>query len=232
MFDLPIGDDERNDGVDDGGADDVAGGLDGGANSGDGDDRFDPVDAFVSESLPDPGPFLADDGTTVLTGDDHVAVRDTARELFEERGVRDATFGYVLTKLDRDRNHPDAGFRYARDGADLRVEFTPTTGFCPQGGALATAALRAWNGDPAAHEFDHVAVRVSPTYHAAESVNDRLADAGAALRESGALPWDASDDRDDRGDGDNGAGDTDEADGGAGDDETGRVPARDGVSDP
>ncbi|WP_435064355.1 hypothetical protein [Halobaculum sp. EA56] len=208
MFDLPIGGDDADDPEDLDGPDgtgtegttrdpsadrnaggDVAAGATATGLSDDRDgDRFDPPEAFVPESLPDPGPFLSAGDATVLTGEDHVSVRDTARELFGERGVRDATFGYVLTKLDRDRNHPDAGFRYARDGDLLRVEFTPTTGFCPQGGALATAAFRAWNADPDAHEFDHVAVRVSPSYHASESVNERLAEAEETLRETGRLP--------------------------------------------
>lgn len=95
--------------------------------------HFDDRDAFVRETIPDPGPLL--DGRTVLTDEDHVAVHDVARDVFEERGVYGATFGYNLAKLNRDRRHPGAGFRYATDVDDastLLAEFTPTTPFCPQ----------------------------------------------------------------------------------------------------
>ncbi|MFC7137916.1 hypothetical protein ACFQRB_18640 [Halobaculum litoreum] len=92
-----------------------------------------PPDAFVPSSLPEPGEWLGSGDASVLTGAAHVGVRAVVREAFAERGVRDATFGYVLTKLERDRAHPDAGLRYARDGRTLRVEFVPTTEFCPQG---------------------------------------------------------------------------------------------------
>ncbi|SHH03428.1 hypothetical protein [Halobaculum gomorrense] len=193
MFDLPIGGSDAAvpPESDDGSGDGHGAGSDDGRPSGTDSERFDPVDEFVPASLPEPGPFLREGDAEVLTGDAHVAVRDTARTLFEERGVRDATFGYVLTTLDRDRNHPDAGFRYARvPGGDrdgdsdsdevLRAEFTPTTGFCPQGGALATAAFRAWNADPERHGFDRVVVRVSPTYHASDAVNEQLADAAVS----------------------------------------------------
>ena len=139
--------------------------------------RFDPPDAFAPESLPDPGDWLGSGGATVLTGADHVAVRAAVREAFDERGVRDATFGYVLTKLERDRAHPDAGLRYARDGRTLRIEFVPTSEFCPQGGSLALAAARALAAERDRHGFITVRVRVADDYHASESVNRRLREA-------------------------------------------------------
>lgn len=175
-FDLPVG---RSDGDDEGRTERTDRSE---------DDRFDPADAFVPEHVPEPTPWLGDGEATVLTGDDHVEVRAMAQTAFEERGVRDATFGYVLTKLDRDRNHPDAGFRFARDGDTLRVVFTPTTAFCPQGGALALATFRALTVERDRHEFDTVRVRVDETYHASESVNERLADAEREFRETGRLP--------------------------------------------
>ncbi|WP_277555988.1 hypothetical protein [Halobaculum limi] len=180
-FDLPVG---RSDGADDGRADKERTEDTGG----DEDGRFDPSDAFVPERLPEPTSWLTEGEATVLTGESHVETRAMARAAFEERGVRDATFGYVLTKLDRDRNHPDAGFRFARDGDTLRVVFTATTAFCPQGGALALATFRALNAEGDRHEYDVVRVRVDETYHASEGVNDRLTDAEREFRETGRLP--------------------------------------------
>src|SRR6056297_2531966 len=100
-------------------------------------ETFDEYDEFVPEHLPEPGPFL--DGADVLTGDDHVDFHRLTRELFEERGVYDATFGYNLARLNLDSRHPDAGFRYAvapNDENVLLAEFTPTTEFCPQSDSL------------------------------------------------------------------------------------------------
>ena len=88
------------------------------------DEGFDLEDEFVPEHLPEPGPFLTDHD--VLTGDDHLAFHRVTRECFEERGVYDMTFGYNLARLNRDRRHPDAGYRYAEevdvggDGLDER----------------------------------------------------------------------------------------------------------------
>lgn len=141
-----------------------------------GGDRGEPFDddgEFVPEHLPEPGPFLAD--AAVLTGDDHAAVHTTARTLFEERSVYDATFGYNLARLNLDRRHPDAGFRYAEEGPSvLRAEFTPTTAFCPQGDSLAVGAFRAWNGLADRHGYDLVRVRVAPSHRRADRINGRL----------------------------------------------------------
>lgn len=75
------------------------------------DGTFDEYDEFRPDHLPEPGPFL--DGADVLTGEDHVAFHRLTREIFEERGVYDATFGYNLARLNLDTRHPDAGWRYA-----------------------------------------------------------------------------------------------------------------------
>jgi hypothetical protein len=142
---------------------------------GGGGDTFDEQDTFVEDHLPDPGSFL--DGAQVLDGEDHVQFHATAREVFEERGVYDVTFGYNLAKLNRDTRHPDAGFRYARDPDDasvLRAEFTPTTEFCPQGDSLAIGSFRAFNGESDAHEFDLVRVRVDEMLTDSALVNQRL----------------------------------------------------------
>ncbi|MFB6134403.1 MAG: hypothetical protein ABEJ55_05395, partial [Halanaeroarchaeum sp.] len=57
---------------------------------------FDGYDEYVPENLPDAGPALA--GHEILEGEDHVRVHQTARDVFEERGVYDSTFGYNLAK--------------------------------------------------------------------------------------------------------------------------------------
>ena len=134
---------------------------------------FDASDEFVPEHLPAPGPHLEDHD--VLTGQEHVRVHQIAREIFERRGVYDSTFGYNLAKLNLDRRHPDAGFRYATDGSLLYAAFTPTTPFCPQSSVLTTAAHRAWNGEAEAHEFDAVAVRVAPMHQHSDELNRELA---------------------------------------------------------
>ncbi|WP_394329271.1 hypothetical protein [Natrinema saccharevitans] len=64
-------------------------------------DGFDDPEAFVPEHLSEPGRFL--EGHDLLEGEDHVALHDVSRELFEERGVYDATFGYNLSQRDRHR---------------------------------------------------------------------------------------------------------------------------------
>lgn len=134
---------------------------------------FDEPDAFVPDHLPEPGPFL--EGEEVLSGDEHVAVHMVATDIFEERGVYDMTFGYNLAKLNLDPRHPDAGFRYAEDGEGvLRVEFTPTTEFCPQGDTLAKGACRAWNELSDRHDYDLVRVRIAPSHQQAAAVNEDL----------------------------------------------------------
>jgi hypothetical protein len=134
---------------------------------------FDAYDEFVPAHLPDIGPFLVD--ADVLTGDAHVAFHETTRELFAERSVKDATFGYNLARLNLDSRHPDAGFRYGEERPDvLRAEFTPTTEFCPQSDTLCVAAFRAWNGLADRHDYDLVRVRVAPMHQRARAVNGRL----------------------------------------------------------
>lgn len=140
----------------------------------DDEELFDDADTYVPENLPEPDPFL--EGHDVLEGDRHVRVHRTARERFEDSGVYDMTFGYNLAKLNRDRRHPDAGFRYAEsatDDGELLVSFTPTTEFCPQGQTLAVGVFRAWNGTDA-HEYDLVRVRVNPMHHNSDATNDRI----------------------------------------------------------
>ncbi|WP_435320465.1 hypothetical protein [Haloarchaeobius sp. TZWSO28] len=153
------------------------------------EEPFDPQDAFVLEHLPDPGPFLA--GHEVLTGDAHVRVHSVARECFEERGVYDVTFGYNLARLNRDSRHPDAGFRYAEASNEegvLRVEFTPTTEFCPQGQTLVTAVFRALNGLSDRHDYDLVRVRIAPSHQASATANDVLSRLETEFRETGQIP--------------------------------------------
>jgi metal-sulfur cluster biosynthetic enzyme len=139
-----------------------------------GDGGFDGYDEFVPEHLPDPGPAL--EGLDVLTEAEHVEVHATARDVFETRGVYDSTFGYNLAKLNLDRRHPDAGFRYGIDGDVLYAEFTPTTPFCPQSSVLTTAAHRAWNGEADRHEFASVEIRVDPMHQRSEGINQQLAE--------------------------------------------------------
>lgn len=152
------------------------------------DDVFDEWGTFVPAHLPEPGPFLA--GRAMLTGDDHVAVHETARELFEERGVYDVTFGYNLARLNHDQRHPDAGFRYAEQaGGDvLCAEFTPTTAFCPQSDTLSVGAFRAWNGLRDRHDYELVRIRVAPMHQRADEVNAQLVELEQTFEETGSLP--------------------------------------------
>ena len=153
------------------------------------DDGFETWDTFEPDTVPAPGPFL--EGHDVRTGDEHAAFHRLTRDLFEERGVYDATFGYNLARLNLDRRHPDAGFRYAVDADDpsvLRAEFTPTTAFCPQATALVKGSFRAWNGLGDRHEFDLVRVRVRPSHRRAESLNESLEALETRFRESGEIP--------------------------------------------
>ena len=156
------------------------------------DDGFDAWDAFDPDNVPAPGPFLEDHA--VLAGDDHLAFHRLTRELFEERGVYDATFGYNLARLNLDQRHPEAGFRYAVDADDptvLRAEFTPTTEFCPQADALVKGAFRAWNGLADRHEYDLVRVRVHPSHHQSDGLNATLEDLEDEFRETGTVPGEA-----------------------------------------
>lgn len=148
---------------------------------GDPEDEFVDRDRFAPEFLPAPGPALAD--ATVLTDDDHHAVHEAARAAFEDRGVYDATFGYNLAKLNRDRRHPDAGLRYGRppdDPSALVVEFTPTTPVCPQGETLGVGAARALRAELEASVASRVSVRVTD-HQRTDAINDRLAGMDGAV---------------------------------------------------
>jgi len=166
--------------------------LSGFARDGDGPE-YDSYDAFVPDHVPEPGPFL--DGE-VLTGTEHTAFHRMTRDLFEERGVVDMTFGYNLARLNLDRRHPDSGFRYARedDGDErvLRAEFTPTTEFCPQSDTLTVGAFRAWNGLAERHEYDLVRVRVDAMHHQSTSINGKLQQLEERFRETDEIPEDAA----------------------------------------
>ncbi|SDQ53068.1 hypothetical protein [Natronobacterium texcoconense] len=155
----------------------------------DGDAGFDDISEFVPEHLPDPGSFL--EGHEILVDEDHVDFHELTRDLFEERGVYDATFGYNLVRLNLDHRHPEAGYRYAVEADDptvLRAEFTPTTEFCPQADALTKGSFRAWNGLSDRHEYDLVRVRVRPNHHQAEAVNDSLERLESEYVETGEIP--------------------------------------------
>ncbi|MFB6233864.1 MAG: hypothetical protein ABEH81_02060 [Halopenitus sp.] len=146
--------------------------------------EFDDPGTFVPGTVPAPGLFL--DGHAVLDGDAHVAVHEESRDRFERFGVYDATFGYNLAKLNRDTRHPEAGFRYGVDPERpdvLRVEFTPTTAFCPQSTTLTRGVFRAWNATDSA--FRLVSVRVDPMHQRSEATNDRLRELEAHYEETG-----------------------------------------------
>lgn len=152
-------------------------------------DALAPAGEFDPGVEPTPGDFL--DGHDVLTGADHVAFHETTRELFEERGVYDVTFGYNLADLNRDTRHAEAGYRYAEaadDPAVLLAEFTPTTPFCPQSETLTVGSFRAWNALADRHGYDLIRVRVAPMHQQADAINDELAALEAAFRETGELP--------------------------------------------
>jgi hypothetical protein len=144
-------------------------------NSDDDEEIFDDYDEFVPEHLPEPGAFL--DGHDVLEGDGHVEFHRTTRDLFEERTVYDMTFNYNLARLNLDRRHPDAGYRYAEDADEdgvLRSEFTPTTEFCPQSNTLVIGSFRAWNGLSDRHGYDEVRVRVDGMHQNSDEINERM----------------------------------------------------------
>lgn len=155
---------------------------------GSGEDCFDEEGEYVPSNIPEPGPFLEEH--TLLTDDAHVEMHDHARESFEEFGVYDATFGYNLARLNLDRRHPDAGLRYARDRDDervLRVEFTPTTPFCPQSESLTRGTFRALTRTRERSDYDVVRVRVHPMHHAADGINDSLERGEEQFAETGSL---------------------------------------------
>ncbi|WP_101297990.1 hypothetical protein [Halegenticoccus soli] len=153
------------------------------------DDAFDDDGSFEPDHLPRPGAFL--DGHDVLVDGAHVDFHRLTRDLFEERGVYDMTFGYNLARLNLDRRHPNAGYRYAEeadDPATLRAEFTPTTPFCPQSRTLTVGSFRAWNGLRERHDYDLVRVRVAEMHHRHGSINEELDRLEAAFLETGTVP--------------------------------------------
>lgn len=136
---------------------------------------FNEYEEFNPESLPSPGEFLANH--TLLEGADHVEFHETTRDVFEERGVYDMTFGYNLARLNLDTRHPDAGYRYAVESDDrtvLRAEFTPTTPFCPQTETLTKGSFRAWNDLNDRHGYELVRVRVTEMHHRSGEINRTL----------------------------------------------------------
>ncbi|EMA39489.1 hypothetical protein [Halobiforma nitratireducens] len=152
-------------------------------------DGFDEIAEFVPENVPDPGSFL--EGHDLLVDEEHVAFHELTEELFEERGVYDATFGYNLARLNLDHRHPEAGYRYAVEADDptvLRAEFTPTTEFCPQADALTKGSFRAWNGLSDRHQYELVRVRVRRSHHQAAGLNDTLERLEKQFLETGRVP--------------------------------------------
>jgi hypothetical protein len=155
-----------------------------GGGSSESGDLFGKYDEFETEYIPEPGWFLAEQD--VLTGDAHVAFHEVTKELFDERGVYDMTFGYNLARLNLDTRHPGAGYRYAEEPSDpavLRAEFTPTTEFCPQSDTLTKGSFRAWNGLSNRHEYDLVRVRVDRMHHRASEINAALEELETQYRE-------------------------------------------------
>ena len=75
----------------------------------------------------------------------------------------------------------------------LRVEFTPTTAFCPQTHTLTVGAFRAWNGLADRHEYDLVRVRAAPMHNRSDAVNDRLAEFEASYLETGEVSGEPTD---------------------------------------
>ena len=142
-----------------------------------GDALFDSYDEYVPANVPEPGRSL--EGHDVLDGEAHLDFHELTRELFEERGVYDMTFGYNLARLNLDTRHRNAGYRYAENAEDpsiLWAEFTPTTPFCPQSDTLTKGSFRAWNGLSDRHEYDVVRVRVDEMHHRADGINEMLAE--------------------------------------------------------
>jgi hypothetical protein len=149
---------------------------------------FDEYDEFVPDHNPTPGWFL--EGHDVLEDEGHVAFHETTKEIFDDRGVYDMTFGYNLARLNLDTRHPDAGYRYAEDADEpsvLRAEFTPTTPFCPQSDTLTKGSFRAWNELSERHEYDIVRVRVAEMHHRSDEINGALENLEEKYRETGSV---------------------------------------------
>lgn len=151
-------------------------------------ETFDEQGRFVPDNLPSAGPHIEDHD--VLTGREHIEIHAHAREAFDQYGVYDATFGYNLARLNLDRRHPDAGLRYARDADDpsiLRVEFTPTTPFCPQSESLTRGTFRALTATADHADYETVTVRVHPMHNTADGINEALLRGEEQYAETGSL---------------------------------------------
>lgn len=151
-------------------------------------EMFDEYDQFAPDYIPTPGWFL--EGHAILVDEDHIAFHEITKDIFEDRGVYDMTFGYNLARLNLDTRHPDAGYRYALDSDNpsvLRAEFTPTTPFCPQSDTLTKGSFRAWNGLSDRHEYEIVRVRVAEMHHRSDEINDALEDIEKKYFETGSV---------------------------------------------
>lgn len=160
-----------------------------------GGELFDDYDEFVPDNNPMPGWFV--DGHDLLAGQEHVEFHRVTKEIFENRGVYDMTFGYNLARLNLDSRHPKAGYRYAREDDDpsvLRAEFTPTTPFCPQSDTLTKGSFRAWNGLSEKHDYDLVRVRVDNMHHRCNEINGVLEELEEQYLEDGSVTHTAGDD--------------------------------------
>jgi hypothetical protein len=149
---------------------------------------FDEYDEFVPEHNPTPGWFLEEHD--VLADKEHVTFHETTKEIFDDRGVYDMTFGYNLARLNLDTRHPDAGYRYAEDADDpsvLRAEFTPTTPFCPQSDTLTKGSFRAWNDLSDRHGYDLVRVRAAEMHHRSDEINGALEEIESKYHETGSV---------------------------------------------
>ncbi|MEM4782095.1 MAG: hypothetical protein QXG03_11130 [Halalkalicoccus sp.] len=149
---------------------------------------FDGIEAFVPEHLSEPGDFL--DGHRVLADEDHVAFHAFTRELFEERGVYDVTFGYNLARLNLDPRHDEAGFRYAGERDDptvLRAEFTPTSRWETFAWKVSPSRIRAWNALGERHDYDLVRVRTAAIHDRSDAANERLETLEAVFLETGSV---------------------------------------------
>lgn len=130
---------------------------------------------FKPANLPDPGPFLQNQ--IILTNDTHVKFHRITKQIFEAKELYDMSFGYNLARLNLDRRHPDAGYRYAEESDDqrvLRVEFTPKTQFCPQTNTISSGSFRAWNSMSKYHPYDLIRIRVSDIHYHADEINESL----------------------------------------------------------
>jgi hypothetical protein len=156
-----------------------------GGGSSDRGDLFGEYDEFDPEYNPEPGWFLS--GQNVLADDAHIEFHEVTKEIFDDRGVYDMTFGYNLARLNLDTRHAEAGYRYAEQADDptvLRAEFTPTTEFCPQSDTLTKGSFRAWNDLSERHSYDLIRVRVDRMHHRASEINAKLEELEKQYQES------------------------------------------------